>query len=64
MAGDQKLRYDLVWRKLTSVGSVSEEALKMNDNWPGWRPDNNWFQVRQVVSSLADSSNFDCTKTV
>jgi len=26
--------------RLTSVGRVSEEALKINDNWPGWRPDN------------------------
>ena len=51
-------------RKLTSVRRVSEEALKTKDSWPGWRPDNNQFQVPQAVSSLAESSNFDCTVSV
>ena len=50
--------------KFIAVGNVSEAARKRNDNWPGWRLDNNQCQVLQEVSSSAESANLDWTESV
>ena len=41
----------------SAVGNVSDDALKREDNCPGWNPDNKRFQILQVASNLAESSN-------
>jgi len=59
----QWLHFALHWMfhlcKFISIGNVSETACRRRDNWPGWKPDNCWFQVLQEVSSSAESENLD-----
>ena len=36
--------------KSTAVGSVSEAAWRMNENWPGWHPSRSLFQEPKQLS--------------